>query len=83
MKEAKTFGYAENSVWSEDVEQRDRESDLRNILSCLYRKTLDTQAISPECANEVKQVMRKRAKSIDLMPEIQENCATDMCRLNN
>jgi hypothetical protein len=78
LKEAKRLCYADNSVWSEDVEQHDRDSDSRIILSCIYRKTLGTQEIRPECAYEVKRVMRVRAKSIDLMPEIQEHWAADI-----
>jgi hypothetical protein len=34
--------------------------------------------ISPACASEVKRIMQVRAKSIDLMPEIQEACAADL-----
>jgi hypothetical protein len=75
LKEAKRLCYADNSVWSEDVEQHDRDSDSRIILSCIYRKTLGTQEIRPECAYEV---MRVRAKSIDLMPEIQEHWVADI-----
>jgi hypothetical protein len=33
--------YADNENWAEDVEQHDRDSDPRIVLSCLYRKILD------------------------------------------
>ena len=34
--------------------------------------------LSKNCAHEVRRVMRRRAKRIDLEPEIEENCLPDL-----
>ena len=36
--------------------------------------------MSENCKLEVKKVMARRAKSIDLMPEIQEKCSEDLSK---
>ena len=75
--------------WSEWLVNEDSP---KFILSCLYhnmhfkdddeKEEADendkTRVVSLKCEEEVKKVMIKRAQSIDLMPEIQEACASDL-----
>lgn len=54
------------------------------ILPCLHRtmyhKTENDvgHELSPDCAQEVKRVMRQRAISVDLIPEVEDECLEDL-----
>ncbi|XP_050395779.1 Golgi apparatus protein 1 isoform X2 [Patella vulgata] len=49
------------------------------ILSCLYRHMKQRRKqISRGCKHEIRRVLRQRAKSVDLEPEIQEKCVIDL-----
>jgi len=54
------------------------------VLSCLFRNIVPddprkmSTPVSPECANKVKEIMRQRALSVKLMPEIEEPCMDDL-----
>lgn len=51
------------------------------ILPCLHRYAYHpepSKRLQPECLREVKRVMRQRASSVDLMPEVEENCLRDL-----
>lgn len=51
------------------------------VLPCLHRNALhgtgDTK-LRPECVEEVRRVMRQRAVSVDLIPELEEECLDDL-----
>lgn len=51
------------------------------ILPCLYRSAFhpdkDVQ-LKPECFQEIKRVMRQRAISVDLIPEVEDMCIDDL-----
>ncbi|XP_076110443.1 Golgi apparatus protein 1-like isoform X3 [Mytilus galloprovincialis] len=54
------------------------------VLPCLYRhmKSEDpNNQLSRACKHEMKRVMRNRARKIELDPEIEENCVSDLGRL--
>ena len=60
------------------------------VLPCLYHhmhiddndskddNNEQSPALSKQCAQEIKRIMRVRAKSIDLIPEVQEACSDDL-----
>ncbi|XP_015923497.1 Golgi apparatus protein 1 [Parasteatoda tepidariorum] len=51
------------------------------VLPCLYRYAYHPDKnvqLSRECLYEVRRVMRQRAVSVDLMPEIEEPCLLDL-----
>ncbi|XP_064598878.1 Golgi apparatus protein 1-like [Liolophura sinensis] len=48
------------------------------VLPCLYRHIVHHDKVERSCRNEVKRVMRTRAMSINLMPEIEEQCIQDL-----
>ncbi|KAK6184750.1 hypothetical protein SNE40_007151 [Patella caerulea] len=49
------------------------------ILSCLYRHMKQRRKqISRGCKHEIRRVLRQRAKSVDLEPEIEEKCMIDL-----
>ncbi|KAL4235223.1 glycogenin glucosyltransferase glg1 [Mactra antiquata] len=51
-----------------------------NVLPCLYRhmKHAEEGTLTRKCEHEVKRVMRRRAKRIQLEPEVEEACLTDL-----
>ncbi|XP_045028229.1 LOW QUALITY PROTEIN: Golgi apparatus protein 1 [Daphnia magna] len=54
------------------------------VLPCLYRYAYHPPAdssLKPECADEVRRVMRQRANSVDLIPEVEEPCIEDLASL--
>ncbi|ESO98200.1 hypothetical protein LOTGIDRAFT_114272 [Lottia gigantea] len=52
------------------------------IFACLYRKLQQKKIkVTRGCRHEVRRVMRERAKSVDLAPEIEESCLKDLGRL--
>lgn len=79
------------SVCSAKTTWDDESTDVDNgplVLPCLYHHIHDqddsgedkSKKISKECAKEVKKAMETRASSIDLMPEIQDNCSNDLAK---
>ncbi|XP_030387211.1 Golgi apparatus protein 1 isoform X2 [Scaptodrosophila lebanonensis] len=51
------------------------------ILPCLHRMAYnedDQQTLRKDCFKEVKRVMRQRAISVDLMPEVEDACLSDL-----
>lgn len=51
------------------------------VLPCLHRYAYHPDKnlqLSESCFNEVKRVMRQRAVSVDLIPEVEENCLEDL-----
>ncbi|KAI9558756.1 Golgi apparatus protein 1 [Daphnia sinensis] len=54
------------------------------VLPCLYRYAYHPPAdssLKPECADEVRRVMRQRANSVDLIPEVEEPCIEDLASI--
>ncbi|CAF3848511.1 unnamed protein product [Rotaria sp. Silwood1] len=49
-------------------------------LSCLYQQR---QQLDRECLSELKRIMHIRTQSIGLMPEIEDNCLTDLATCKN
>nr|SVE87371.1 EOG090X05VD [Daphnia similis] len=50
------------------------------VLPCLYRYAYHPPAdasLKPECADEVRRVMRQRANSVDLIPEVWQSASKD------
>ncbi|GFG30167.1 hypothetical protein Cfor_10154 [Coptotermes formosanus] len=58
--------------WADDSSQMDPERGPL-VLSCLYRNAYNSQ-LQPGCLQEIRRVMRQRAVSMDLQPEIEEVC---------
>ncbi|CAD7080350.1 unnamed protein product [Hermetia illucens] len=51
------------------------------ILPCLHRIAYSdnkTETLNKECFQEVKRVMRQRAVSVDLIPEVEDHCLNDL-----
>ncbi|XP_049951626.1 Golgi apparatus protein 1 [Schistocerca serialis cubense] len=51
------------------------------VLPCLYRyayHTQETLKLKSECLAEIRRVMRQRAVSVDLLPEVEEVCMEDI-----
>ncbi|XP_052060526.1 Golgi apparatus protein 1-like isoform X2 [Mytilus californianus] len=67
--------------WLEKTSKNDTTG--QHVMSCLYRHMRDQkqQQLSRACKHEMKRVMRNRARKIELDPEIEENCVTDLGRL--
>lgn len=66
-----------------DVSEHPSEKDPL-IFPCLYKYTYDTDLkgkLKPVCEQQIKRVMRQRAVSVDLMPEIEELCIDDLTSL--
>ncbi|XP_018326849.1 Golgi apparatus protein 1 isoform X2 [Agrilus planipennis] len=56
-------------------------SNGRIILPCLYRYAYSPQKdmqLKPKCLEQIRRVMRQRAVSVDLQPEIEEVCLEDL-----
>lgn len=54
------------------------------VLPCLHRYAYDPKPevrLKPECLKEVKRVMRQRAVSVDLIPEVEDNCIDDLAAM--
>ncbi|CAF3401610.1 unnamed protein product [Rotaria socialis] len=64
--------------WSMNKELNDVQVGM--YLGCLYqhRKNLDR-----ECQGELKRIMHIRTQAIGLMPEIEDNCLTDLATCKN
>lgn len=73
------FCHAKKS-WMDDSSQMDPERGPM-VLSCLYRYAFISQnkmQLQPGCLQEIRRVMRQRAVSMDLQPEVEEVCLEDM-----
>lgn len=54
------------------------------VLPCLHRYAYHpepTKRLQPHCLKEVKRVMRQRAVSVDLIPEVEDDCIDDLAAL--
>lgn len=66
--------------WNDEDGQMDPERGPL-VLPCLYRYAYQSKQnlqLSPLCFQEIRRVMRQRAVSVDLQPEIEENCIDDL-----
>ena len=68
-------------TWADlDTAQMDPERGPL-ILPCLHRYAYHPQKemqLKPECFQEVKRVMRQRAISVELIPEVEDECIDDL-----
>ncbi|XP_011302233.1 Golgi apparatus protein 1 [Fopius arisanus] len=65
-------------AWNEEGSLDPERGPL--VLSCLYRYA-DHQknaTLRPECLQEIKRIMRQRAISVDLQPEIEQACFQEL-----
>nr|ARK19823.1 venom protein [Ampulex compressa] len=68
------------NAWSSDGKQMDPERGPL-VLPCLYRHAYHPQknmTLKTECLEEIRRVMRQRAVNVDLQPEIEEVCLTEL-----
>lgn len=75
--DAVTKCHATNS-W---VEEPNRPENAPLILPCLYRYAYHENPdlrLKPICFEQVKRVMRQRALSVDLQPEVEDKCIEDL-----
>ncbi|CAF3645191.1 unnamed protein product [Rotaria sordida] len=66
------------SGWSMSNNMSDVQ--LGQYLSCLYQQK---QQLNSVCRSELKRIMSIRTKAIGLMPEIEDNCITDLATCKN
>nr|CAD7455671.1 unnamed protein product [Timema tahoe] len=67
-------------VWADDTASMDPERGPL-VLPCLYRYAYHSQKnlkLKVSCLEEIRRVMRQRAISVDLQPEIEEVCLEDL-----
>lgn len=66
------------------AEYSDSERDLL-ILPCLYNYAYNSDTngykLKPACEQQIRRVMRQRAISVDLLPEIEDFCLDDLASL--
>lgn len=68
--------------WADASEQQSEKDPL--ILPCLYNFAYNSQhrgGLQPACEQQVKRVMRQRAVSVDLLPDIGDTCIDDLANL--
>ncbi|XP_050588557.1 Golgi apparatus protein 1 [Bombus affinis] len=68
------------NAWASDGKQMDPERGPL-VLPCLYRHVYHPQknmTLRTECLEEIRRVMRQRAVNVDLQPEIEEVCLTEL-----
>lgn len=64
----------------------EKNSNMFLVLNCLYRHSWKSstdpgyKSITPNCASQVRRVMRERALSVNLKPEIEINCMADLSK---
>ncbi|XP_045768280.1 Golgi apparatus protein 1 [Maniola jurtina] len=66
-----------------DINEHQSEKDPL-ILPCLYNYAYNSEIkgiLKPACEQQVKRVMRQRAVSVDLLPEIADSCMDDLASL--
>ncbi|UYV66112.1 GLG1 [Cordylochernes scorpioides] len=81
-KEAVTHCHAKEEWWDKPGNTDPDRSPI--VLPCLYHLAYhpsDNVKLSRECLYEVRRVMRQRAASVDLHPEIEEPCVLDLSQL--
>jgi len=69
-------GLPSNWAGSQDL----KDFDVGKYLGCLYQKR---PQLTTDCRTELRQLMQIRSQSINLMPEIEENCITDLATCRN
>ncbi|PRD28569.1 UNVERIFIED_CONTAM: Glg1 [Trichonephila clavipes] len=83
-KEAENYCHAKKE-WYDKPSRMDPERGPI-VLPCLYRYAYHPDKnvqLSRECLYEVRRVMRQRAVSVDLLPEIEEPCILDLTKFCN
>lgn len=66
------------NAWANDGTQMDPERGPL-VLPCLYRHAYQKNlTLKGECLEEIRRVMRQRAVNVDLQPEIEEVCLSDL-----
>ncbi|CAK1603409.1 unnamed protein product [Parnassius mnemosyne] len=68
--------------WADASEHPSEKDPL--ILPCLYNYAYNSALkgmLKPACEQQVKRVMRQRAVSVDLLPEIEDFCIDDLANL--
>ncbi|KAK3610023.1 hypothetical protein CHS0354_032371 [Potamilus streckersoni] len=74
--EAKELCHASDDWYNAKSYSADNSS---MVLPCLYRHMKDKdQKVTRACKHEIRRTLRWRAKSIDLEPEIEDNCMTEL-----
>ncbi|KAG1681674.1 Golgi apparatus protein 1 [Nymphon striatum] len=76
---AQSFCHAKNHWWDDPNKMDPERGPL--ILPCLFRYAyhpMEEKRLSAECAGEVKRVMKQRAVSVRLLPEIEDACLDDL-----
>lgn len=77
--DAVSFCHAKHG-WTDTNGQMDPERGPL-VLPCLYRYAYQPRRdmqLRPPCLQEIRRVMRQRAMSVDLQPEIEETCLDDL-----
>ncbi|XP_059059365.1 Golgi apparatus protein 1 [Achroia grisella] len=68
--------------WAETSEYKSENDPL--ILPCLYNYAYNSELrgiLKPACEQQVRRVMRQRAVSVDLLPEVEDSCIDDLANL--
>ena len=68
--------------WADGSEHQSENDPL--IFPCLYNYAYNSDLrgkLKPGCEQQVRRVMRQRAVSVDLMPEIEDACMDDLANL--
>ncbi|XP_013200649.1 Golgi apparatus protein 1 [Amyelois transitella] len=68
--------------WADASEHRSEKDPL--VLPCLYNYAYNSELkgiLRPGCEQQVRRVMRQRAVSVDLLPEIEDACMDDLANL--
>ncbi|KAI5635405.1 cysteine rich repeat domain-containing protein [Phthorimaea operculella] len=66
-----------------DVNEHPSEKDPL-VLPCLYNYAYNPalrDKLTPACEQQVRRVMRERASSVDLLPQIEDSCLEDLANL--
>ncbi|XP_047506857.1 Golgi apparatus protein 1 [Pieris napi] len=68
--------------WADASEHQSQKDPL--ILPCLYNYAYDSELkgiLQPACEQQIRRVMRQRAVSVDLLPEIADTCMDELANL--
>ncbi|KAI8427567.1 hypothetical protein MSG28_002072, partial [Choristoneura fumiferana] len=68
--------------WADENQQKSEKDP--SVLPCLYNFAYDSELrgrLKPACEQQVRRVMRQRAISVDLLPEIEDYCIDDLTNL--
>ncbi|XP_063230835.1 Golgi apparatus protein 1 [Bacillus rossius redtenbacheri] len=69
-------------AWTDDGQMDPERGPL--VLPCLYRYAYhaqDKMRLKAECLEEIRRVMRQRAVSVDLQPEVEEVCLENLASM--